>query len=140
MEVHSRNGGARCCNVCGCAGRPGDTGANTPSSCWQSFLPLPDPWCTPGVTYPNVRQSTINQTICVSGWTATVRPPTSYTNPLKAQGIIDYGYSDTNMSDYEEDHFIPLELGGSPRDPGNLWPEPHSGRRTPTRRTPSRIG
>lgn len=101
--------------------------ASTPSSCWQSFLPLPDPWCTPGVTNPDVRQSTINQTICVSGWTATVRPPTSYTNPLKAQGIIDYGYSDTNVSDYEEDRFIPLELGGSPRDPGNLWPEPHFG-------------
>jgi len=25
---------------------------------------------------------------------------------------------------YEEDHFIPLELGGAPRDPGNLWPQP----------------
>ena len=29
-------------------------------------------------------------------------------------------------SDYEEDHFIPLELGGAPRNPKNLWPEPHS--------------
>ncbi|GLW74978.1 hypothetical protein Kpho02_72750 [Kitasatospora phosalacinea] len=28
---------------------------------------------------------------------------------------------------YEEDHFVPLELGGAPRDPGNLWPEPYSG-------------
>ena len=27
---------------------------------------------------------------------------------------------------YEEDHFIPLELGGAPRNPKNLWPEPHS--------------
>ena len=27
---------------------------------------------------------------------------------------------------YEEDHLIPLELGGAPRDPRNLWPEPHS--------------
>ena len=31
------------------------------------------------------------------------------------------------MSDYEEDHFLPLELGGAPRDPRNLWPEPHAG-------------
>lgn len=99
----------------------------TLSTCSHVYLPLPDPVCTPGVTNPDVRQSTIDQTICVSGWTATVRPPTSYTNPLKAQGIIDYGYRDTSMSDYEEDHFIPLELGGSPRDPGNLWPEPHAG-------------
>jgi hypothetical protein len=63
----------------------------------------------------------------VSGWTATVRPPTSYTNALKKQGISDYGYSDTSMADYEEDHLVPLELGGAPRDPRNLWPEPHAG-------------
>ncbi|MEU8717941.1 hypothetical protein [Streptomyces sp. NPDC048663] len=68
----------------------------------------------------------------MSGWTATVRPPTSYTNPLKARGIIDYGYSDTNMADYEEDHLVPLELGGSPRSTGNLWPEPYSGTKTAT--------
>ncbi len=97
------------------------------STCSQAYLPLPDPSCTPGALNPDVTQSTIGQTICVSGWTSTVRPPTSYTNPLKQQGISDYGYSDTNMSDYEEDHFLPLELGGSPRDPKNLWPEPHSG-------------
>ncbi|WP_063895200.1 hypothetical protein [Streptomyces sp. Root369] len=34
------------------------------------------------------------------------------------------------MSDYEEDHLVPLELGGAPRDPGNLWPEPHYGTKT----------
>jgi len=28
--------------------------------------------------------------------------------------------------DYEEDHFISLELGGNPTDPRNLWPEPYS--------------
>ena len=28
---------------------------------------------------------------------------------------------------YEEDHFIPLELGGAPRDPSNLWPEARTG-------------
>ncbi len=107
-------------------------GAAHAASCSQSFLPLPDPSCTPGVYNSDVTQSTINSTICVSGWTATVRPPTSYTNALKAQGIIDYGYSDTNMADYEEDHQIPLELGGSPRDPNNLWPEPHSGSKNST--------
>ena len=29
-------------------------------------------------------------------------------------------------SDYEEDHLIPLELGGAPRNPKNLWPEPRA--------------
>src|SRR6059058_3623199 len=99
----------------------------TAASCSQAYLPLPDPACTPGAKNPDVTQSTIDSTICVSGWTATIRPSTSYTNGLKKQGIIDYGYSDTSMSDYEEDHFLPLELGGAPKDPRNLWPEPHAG-------------
>ena len=106
------------------------TGTAEASTCSQSYLPLPDPSCTPGVYYSAVTQSTINSTICVSGWTATVRPPTSYTNPLKVEGIADYGYSDTNLADYEEDHLVPLELGGAPRDPANLWPEPYSGAKT----------
>ncbi|MDF3300216.1 hypothetical protein [Streptomyces tropicalis] len=100
------------------------------AGCSQAYLPLPDSSCTPGAYNPDVTQSTIGSTICVSGWTSTVRPPTSYTNPLKAQGIIDYGYADTSMSDYEEDHLVPLELGGAPRDPQNLWPEPHYGTKT----------
>jgi hypothetical protein len=93
-------------------------------SCSTSYSPLPDPNCTPGVLNPDVTQDTIDSTICVSGWTGTVRPPTSYTNKLKIQQIAEYGYSDTSTADYEEDHFVPLELGGSPTDPGNLWPEP----------------
>ncbi|MFF4185024.1 hypothetical protein ACFYZ9_17670 [Streptomyces sp. NPDC001691] len=98
--------------------------AGVTSSCSQSFLPLPDPVCQPGAYNPSVTQSTIGSTICVSGWTSTVRPPTSYTNPLKVQQIAAYGYSDTSTADYEEDHLVPLELGGAPRDPKNLWPEP----------------
>ncbi len=86
---------------------------------------LPDPVCTPGVIDPAVTQANLFTTICHAGYTETVRPPVSYTNSLKKQQIIDYGYEDTNMKDYEEDHFISLELGGSPTDPQNLWPEPH---------------
>ena len=97
------------------------------ASCSTSRLPLPDPSCTPGATNPDVTQNTIDRTICVSGWTSTVRPPTSYTNPLKVKQIAEYGYADTSTADYEEDHLIPLELGGAPRDPNNLWPEPHAG-------------
>ena len=84
----------------------------------------------PGVFSVDVEQANVAATICVPGWTATVRPPTSYTNALKVQGIADYGYSDTSLADYEEDHFVPLELGGAPRDPGNLWPEPRFGTKT----------
>jgi hypothetical protein len=97
------------------------------ASCSRAFLPLPDPACTPGALNPDVTPATMGMTICVSGWTATIRPSSSYTNKLKKQGIADYGYADTNISDYEEDHFLPLELGGAPKDPTNLWPEPHAG-------------
>ncbi len=85
----------------------------------------PAPKLTPGAANPSVTQATIDATICVSGWTATVRPPSSYTTDLKRQQIVAYGYADTNLADYEEDHLIPLELGGAPSDPANLWPEPY---------------
>jgi hypothetical protein len=85
---------------------------------------LPDPSCTPGAIDVKVTQNNIDQTICVKGYTQTVRPPVSYTNTLKKQQIEAYGYQDTDLRDYEEDHLISLELGGNPTDPKNLWPEP----------------
>ncbi len=88
---------------------------------------LPDPNCTPGALNPAVTQSNINTTVCVAGWTKTIRPPASFTDNLKTQQIAQYGYSDTNPADYEEDHLISLELGGNPTDPQNLWPEPRTG-------------
>lgn len=36
--------------------------------------------------------------------------------------MISYG-DPTPISTYEEDHLIPLELGGAPSDVRNLWPE-----------------
>jgi hypothetical protein len=86
---------------------------------------LPNHTLTPGVYNPAVTQATIRSTICKVGWTATIRPPTSYTNPLKVSGIARYGYADKKLGDYEEDHLVSLELGGSPTSPKNLWPEPH---------------
>lgn len=89
--------------------------------------PLPDPHLTPGAINPDVSQADIGRTICVRGWTATVRPPVSYTEPLKKRQIRAYGYRDRRPWHYEEDHLIPLDLGGAPSDPRNLWPEPHLG-------------
>jgi hypothetical protein len=80
------------------------------------------PALTPGVLNPDVTQATIAQTICSRGWTRTVRPPTSYTNDLKLTQLRQYGFAG-GPADYQEDHFISLELGGDPRDPKNLWPE-----------------
>jgi hypothetical protein len=68
----------------------------------------------------------IHETICNPNWsTKSIRPPVNYTNKLKTEQIREYADTDTNPRDYEEDHLIPLELGGSPTAPRNLWPEPY---------------
>ena len=79
---------------------------------------------TPGVLNPAVTQATIHETVCRRGWTRTVRPPVSYTNALKARQLAQYGLRGP-PSAFQEDHLISLELGGSPTDPRNLWPEPY---------------
>jgi hypothetical protein len=82
-----------------------------------------DPVRTPGVINPEVTQGNIGETICVQGWTRTIRPPTSYTSELKVRQMREYGVGGS-PDDYQEDHLISLELGGHPTDPRNLWPEP----------------
>lgn len=79
---------------------------------------------TPGVLNPAVTQATIRATICRRGWTKTIRPPVSYTNDLKLRQLLRYGLHGP-PSAFQEDHLISLELGGSPTDPRNLWPEPY---------------
>ena len=79
---------------------------------------------TPGVLNPAVTQATIGSTICVRGWTRTIRPPVDYTNRLKLDGLHAYGLRGPPRA-YQEDHLISLELGGDPDDPRNLWPEPY---------------
>lgn len=103
---------------------PTPTLAHT-STC-QSLNGLPDHQCTPGAIDPIVTQANLFQTICVKGYTKTVRPPVTYTNKLKLLQIRLYGYPNQDPHLYEEDHLIPLELGGAPSDPKNLWPEPGS--------------
>jgi hypothetical protein len=79
---------------------------------------------TPGVVNPDVTEATIVATICRRGWTRTIRPPVSYTNDLKREGLRRYRLRGP-PSRYQEDHLISLELGGHPTDPRNLWPEPN---------------
>ncbi len=85
----------------------------------------PNSRLTPGAINRSVTQNNIHQTICVTGFTAKIRPSSSYTTALKIQQLHS-GYNvngDMKTSDYEEDHLISLELGGAPSDPKNLWPE-----------------
>jgi hypothetical protein len=87
--------------------------------------PLPNPAVTPGAVNPAVSESNIATTICRSGWTRTIRPRQAYTNELKHRQLGPGGsYAGGPAKDFEEDHLIPLELGGAPSGADNLWPEP----------------
>jgi hypothetical protein len=93
-------------------------GAGVPASAQAPNLTPP-----PGAINPQVTQANIATTICLMGWTRTIRPPVSYTSALKRRQMRDR-HLPGRMSDYEEDHYIPLELGGHPTDVRNLWPQP----------------
>jgi hypothetical protein len=85
----------------------------------------PDPERTPGAVNPDITQENLANTICNPGWsTRSIRPPSSYTSRLKKRQMQELGLPGASR-DYEEDHLISLELGGSPDDPRNLWPEPY---------------
>lgn len=82
---------------------------------------------TPGLVDPAVTDANAATTVCRgAAYTSTVRPPQSYTAALKVQQIASYHYADRRTADYEEDHLVPLEVGGAPKDPRNLWPQPHA--------------
>jgi hypothetical protein len=76
---------------------------------------LPDSACTPGAVFTNATQ----QKICTYGYASSVRNV-----PLseKDQVYAEYSIFHHSSGQYEVDHLIPLELGGS-NDIANLWPE-----------------
>ena len=73
---------------------------------------------------PAVTQSTIASTICVPGWTKTVRPSPRYTNRIKIALIRELEIPEELLVDFELDHRIPLALGGAPSDSRNLELQP----------------
>lgn len=75
---------------------------------------VPDPARTPGDVL-----TTDAAVICVHGYTKTVR---NVPESLKDQVYRSYGITDRKPGEYEVDHLISLELGGS-NSARNLWPE-----------------
>lgn len=100
-----------------------------PGTCHYRYTadkePLPDAKCSPGATNPKVTQATLKTTICRSGYTSDIRPPTNITSREKTANAASYGYKGA-MREAEYDHLISLQLGGDPNDPRNLWVEPPS--------------
>jgi hypothetical protein len=74
----------------------------------------PDPQLTPGDVL-----STDASVICVPGYTKTVR---NVSAAEKKQVYENYGIETRQPREYEVDHLISLELGGS-NEIANLWPE-----------------
>lgn len=65
-------------------------------------------------------QETIHHTICLTGYTAQVRPSSTVTNGVKAKLMSEQNLPSAKMANYELDHRIPLALGGHPRHLANL--------------------
>jgi hypothetical protein len=80
----------------------GCTAGSTPAA-----TPVTSPAALPpGALNPAVTQQTIAATVCVAGWTASIRPRLP-TRP-----------------GFQHDHVVSLVLGGSPTDGANLWFQP----------------
>lgn len=94
---------------------------------WAAFAMLFIPDASAQATNPDVTQDTIAKTICVPGWTKTVRPSSSYTNRMKAKLVRENDVPGDQVGDYELDHIIPLSSGGATRDPRNLMLQPWAG-------------
>jgi uncharacterized protein YceK len=76
---------------------------------------LQDAACTPGAILTNATKTEV----CTSGYAKSVRNvPQSEKNQVYAE----YGIATHTAGEYEVDHLVSLELGGS-NDISNLWPE-----------------
>jgi hypothetical protein len=95
-------------------------GQRTKSSGCQVRGALPDPACTPGAVFAGVTRAQI----CDPGYAKSVR---DVPEQEKAQVYAEYGVSSHRPGEYEVDHLVSLELGGS-NDIANLWPEAASPR------------
>ncbi len=90
-------------------------GVQTKTANCQIRGPLQDTSCTPGA----LLATGTKDAICKSGYAGSVRNvPTSEKNQVYAE----YGIASHTTGQYEVDHLVSLELGGS-NDISNLWPE-----------------
>lgn len=96
------------------AGAGGFLGRRTKTSGCHVRGSLPDPACTPGAVL-----TTDSRVVCVSGYASKTRDVTTST---KNKAYAEYGITSHKAGEYEVDHLISLELGGS-NDIANLWPE-----------------
>jgi hypothetical protein len=76
---------------------------------------LPDNACTPGAVFPDVTEAQI----CQRGYSSSVR---NVPAEVSREVYRSYRIAQRITGEYEVDHLVPLEAGGS-NDIANLWPE-----------------
>ncbi len=91
-------------------------GTATKTTGCQATLPLQDKACTPG----DIFHDATKDKICVPGYASSVR---NVTQSTKNKVYANYGIKTHKSGEYEVDHLVSLQLGGS-NDISNLWPEP----------------
>jgi hypothetical protein len=90
-------------------------GARTKDGGCTTHDALPDSACTPGAIFPDV---TADQ-VCQRGYSASVR---NVPAAVSREVYREYGIVERTPGEYEVDHSLALEDGGS-NDIANLWPE-----------------
>ena len=99
----------------GITGQPAAPTSEDPAALRAARPPiLPDPTMTPGAALDVTAQD-----ICVPGYSSRVR---NVPSSVKRQAYDEYGIASHEPGEYEVDHLISLELGGS-NSIRNLWPE-----------------
>lgn len=90
-------------------------GVRTKISGCQASSGLQDKACTPGAIFSDATKTKI----CVPGYASSVR---NVSVSLKSKVYAAYGIKTRRPGQYEVDHLVSLQLGGS-NDIANLWPE-----------------
>jgi hypothetical protein len=97
------------------AATPAPLGQRTKTAGCTVNAALPDAACTPGAVFSGATK----EQICKPGYAKSVRNvPESEKNQVYAE----YGIAHHKAGEYEVDHLVSLELGGS-NEIANLWPE-----------------
>src|SRR5579859_1237381 len=90
-------------------------GVQTKKTGCQANGPLQDLACTPGDIFRNISKAEV----CTPGYATSVR---DVTQSVKNRAYSSYGITRRLPGQYEVDHLVPLQLGGS-NAIANLWPE-----------------
>lgn len=73
---------------------------------------------------PEVTQETVAETVCIPGYTKTVRPSFWSSQRIKLRMLKEAGETWVSAPAYQLDHIVPLCLGGHPTDQANLQLQP----------------